>query len=97
MDLISKLILAGGTFIFLFFIFRPLESVFAAKKDQGFFRPGFITDVFYFLGQYLFWGGLVTSFLFYILMHHLANFYPYIYVKKLLLNHLLSKLLKSLF
>ena len=39
-------------------MFRPLEVVFAARK-QKFFRPGWFTDLCFFLGQYLLWGGLV--------------------------------------
>lgn len=64
MDILLNLTLAGGAFLLLFLIFRPLEKVFPAKS-QKFLRPEFFTDVFYFLGQYLLWGGLVTSALLY--------------------------------
>lgn len=36
----------------LFFMFAPLEKAFKAN-DQKFVRPGFITDLFFFFGQYL--------------------------------------------
>lgn len=56
---IPFLILAtGGSFLFLVVLFRPLELLFPAKK-QKFKRPDWWTDVFFFLGQYLLWGGLV--------------------------------------
>jgi len=42
----------------LFVIFPPLERCFPAKA-QKIFRPGWLTDFCYFLGQYLLWGGLV--------------------------------------
>jgi sterol desaturase/sphingolipid hydroxylase (fatty acid hydroxylase superfamily) len=52
----------GGTglsLIFLSLVFIPMEKVFPAKKNQKTFRPHWITDLFYFLGQYLLWGFLV--------------------------------------
>jgi sterol desaturase/sphingolipid hydroxylase (fatty acid hydroxylase superfamily) len=48
----------GLSLVFLFLMFRPLEMVFAAKK-QKFFRPGWFTDLCFFLGQYLLWSGVV--------------------------------------
>src|SRR3954470_6986854 len=50
----------GLSFVALFLIFRPLEIVFAARR-QKFFRPGWFTDLCFFLGQYLLWGGLVLG------------------------------------
>jgi sterol desaturase/sphingolipid hydroxylase (fatty acid hydroxylase superfamily) len=46
---------------FCFFVaaFRPLEMVFPARPRQRFFRPAWFTDLCFFLGQYLLWGGLV--------------------------------------
>jgi hypothetical protein len=49
----------GLGFVFLFLLFRPLEMVFPAKTGQRFFRPAWLTDLCFFLGQYLLWGGLV--------------------------------------
>jgi sterol desaturase/sphingolipid hydroxylase (fatty acid hydroxylase superfamily) len=40
-------------------MFRPLEWAFPAKAGQKFFRPAWWTDLWFFLGQYLLWGGLV--------------------------------------
>src|SRR5436305_11664946 len=48
----------GLSFVALFLMFRPLEIVFAARK-QRFFRPNWFIDLCFFLGQYLLWGGLV--------------------------------------
>jgi sterol desaturase/sphingolipid hydroxylase (fatty acid hydroxylase superfamily) len=46
------------SFIILAVIFSPLERYFPAKK-QKFFRPAWLTDLCFFLGQYLIWGSLV--------------------------------------
>jgi sterol desaturase/sphingolipid hydroxylase (fatty acid hydroxylase superfamily) len=51
---------------FLILIFLPMEKVFPASPSQKFFRKGWVTDLFFFLGQYILWGGLVTGFLYYI-------------------------------
>ena len=50
---------AGLSFFFLILVFRPLEVVFPARPGQRFFRPAWFTDLCFFLGQYLLWGGLV--------------------------------------
>jgi hypothetical protein len=50
---------AGLGFAFLCLVFRPLEIVFPAKSGQRFFRPGWRTDLCFFLGHYLFWGGIM--------------------------------------
>lgn len=47
------------SFVFLALVFRPLEWAFPADKKQRFFRPEWWTDLCFFLGQYLLWGGLV--------------------------------------
>src|SRR5262245_59633819 len=59
MNLSAVLISIGLSFLFLLFVFRPLEYVFPAKRGQRFFRPAWFTDLCFFLGQYLLWGGLV--------------------------------------
>ncbi|MDP4722166.1 MAG: hypothetical protein NWS48_13145, partial [Akkermansiaceae bacterium] len=46
------------SFLILLAIFSPLEKFFPAKA-QKFFRPAWFTDLCFFLGQYLLWGGLV--------------------------------------
>lgn len=55
----------GFSFIYLILIFQPLERVFPAKSGQRFFRPEWLTDVCFFLGQYLLWSGLVLAALLY--------------------------------
>jgi len=48
------------SFVFLAVLFWPLERVFAARR-QSVFRPHWYTDLAFFLGQYLVWGGLVLA------------------------------------
>lgn len=55
----------GLSLLFLVVLFRPMEKLFPAKRGQRFFRPEWWTDMFFLLGQYLLWGGLVFSTLFY--------------------------------
>jgi len=54
---------AGGSLLFLALVFHPLERAFPARRGQRFFRPEWWTDLFFFLGQYLLWGGLVLGLL----------------------------------
>jgi sterol desaturase/sphingolipid hydroxylase (fatty acid hydroxylase superfamily) len=49
----------GLSLLFLVVVFRPLEWAFPAKREQRFFRAEWVTDLCYFLGQYLLWGGMV--------------------------------------
>src|SRR5262245_35797738 len=49
----------GFSFMFLFLVFRPLELCFPAKPGQRFFRSAWLTDLCFFLGQYLVWSGAV--------------------------------------
>src|SRR5262245_6918786 len=44
---------AGLGFLFFSLVFRPLEMVFPAKPGQRFLRPGWFTDLCFFLGQQL--------------------------------------------
>ena len=54
---ISLMILGTAlSFFFLAVLFWPLEKVFPAKP-QRLFRPNWWTDLAFFLGQYLVWGG----------------------------------------
>ena len=53
------LLATGVSFGFLSLVFRPLEWAFPAKDGQPFFRPHWLTDLAFFLGQYLLWNGLV--------------------------------------
>ena len=60
---ISLMILSAGlSFLFLGVLFWPLEKVFPAKP-QRIFRPNWWTDLAFFLGQYLLWGGCVLALL----------------------------------
>src|SRR5882672_10840718 len=53
---------AGLSFLFLTLMFGPMEKLFPART-QPFFRPNWKTDLAFFLGQYLVWGGVVLSLL----------------------------------
>ncbi len=55
--------MTGLSIVFLALVFSPLEKAFPAKK-QKFFRPEWWTDLFFLLGQYLLWAGLVFEILF---------------------------------
>jgi sterol desaturase/sphingolipid hydroxylase (fatty acid hydroxylase superfamily) len=56
-DSIGELLLAAAlSLLLLCFVFRPLEMLFPAKK-QKLFRPAWVTDLCFFLGQYLLWTG----------------------------------------
>lgn len=59
MTLPGAILSAGLSFLFLVLVFRPLEWAFPAKPGQRFFRPEWWTDLCFFLGQYLLWGGAV--------------------------------------
>ncbi len=52
-----------ASFVVLGLIFWPLERAFPAKIGQRIFRPEWLTDLCYFLGQYLVWGTAVLWFL----------------------------------
>jgi sterol desaturase/sphingolipid hydroxylase (fatty acid hydroxylase superfamily) len=56
------LLSAGLSFLFLTIVFTPLEKSFPARA-QTFFRPGWGTDLAFFLGQYLLWTGCVLALL----------------------------------
>jgi sterol desaturase/sphingolipid hydroxylase (fatty acid hydroxylase superfamily) len=59
MSLAWHILAAGASFIVLFAMFRPLELAFPARPGQGFFRPNWLTDLCYLLGQYLLLNGAV--------------------------------------
>jgi sterol desaturase/sphingolipid hydroxylase (fatty acid hydroxylase superfamily) len=59
MILHTLLLSAGLGFCFFGLLFRPLEVVFPARAGQRFFRPGWFTDLCFFLGQNLLWTDLV--------------------------------------
>jgi len=59
MNLTVLFLTTALSFFFLILVFRPLEMVFPAKAGQRFFRPAWLTDLCFFLGQYLLWSGIV--------------------------------------
>lgn len=59
MDFLSLIFGTAVSLLFLCLVFIPLEKAFPAKKDQKVFRKGWLTDLCYFLGQYLLWSGVV--------------------------------------
>lgn len=64
----------GLSFLFLVIVFVPMEKVFPAKT-QKFFRPKWILDFAFFLGQYLFWSSIVLLTLDYF-SDYLTSFVP---------------------
>jgi sterol desaturase/sphingolipid hydroxylase (fatty acid hydroxylase superfamily) len=61
--MLASLATAGIGFAFLVVVFRPLEVAFPAKPGQRFFRPGWGTDLCFFLGHYLLWGSVTLALL----------------------------------
>ena len=51
---------AAASFLFLALLFGPLEKVFPARH-QPWFRPRWFTDLAFFFGQYVVWGGAVLA------------------------------------
>jgi sterol desaturase/sphingolipid hydroxylase (fatty acid hydroxylase superfamily) len=60
-DPIHTLLTTFATLILLYLIFRPLESVFPARKYQTTFREHWLVDLCFFLGQYLVWNAVVLT------------------------------------
>jgi sterol desaturase/sphingolipid hydroxylase (fatty acid hydroxylase superfamily) len=63
MNVATLLFSCGLSFVFLCIVFRPLELAFPARRGQRFFRPGWLTDLGFFAGQYMVWNGLIFSLL----------------------------------
>ncbi len=59
LQIIDLLEASGLSLLFLILVFAPMEKVFPAKLKQKFFRKAWTMDLFFFLGQYLLWSGLV--------------------------------------
>ena len=59
MNYLDILKVTALSFCFLVLVFYPMERVFPAKKRQKFFRPGWLLDFCYFIGQYFVFGALV--------------------------------------
>lgn len=60
-DFSGALLGAAISFLIFFLSFRPIEVIFPAKAGQRFFRPDWITDFCFFLGQHLVWIGMVYA------------------------------------
>jgi sterol desaturase/sphingolipid hydroxylase (fatty acid hydroxylase superfamily) len=58
-DIFNLLWPTALSILFLAMLFIPMEKVFPAKPGQKIFRPRWLTDLLFFLGQYLFWSFLV--------------------------------------
>lgn len=61
MSFSSMALSAVLSFVFLAIVFRPLELAFPARPGQKFLRPAWFTDLWFYLGQYLLWNGLVLA------------------------------------
>ena len=61
MTIPTAILSTGLSILFLVVLFRPLEKLFPAREGQKFLRPAFWTDLFFLLGQYLLWSGLVRT------------------------------------
>src|SRR3954471_17841313 len=59
MNIPALMLTTAASFLFLVLVFRPLELAFPARRGQRFLRPAWWTDLCFFLGQYLLWGGVV--------------------------------------
>jgi hypothetical protein len=62
MTILGLVLSTGLSLLFLVVLFVPLERMFPAQR-QGFWRPEWWTDLFFLLGQYFVWGGLVLGLL----------------------------------
>jgi sterol desaturase/sphingolipid hydroxylase (fatty acid hydroxylase superfamily) len=62
---INLIVATGASLFFLALVFIPMEKAFPANPGQKIFRKHWFLDLCYFLGQYLFWSGLVLKVLTY--------------------------------
>lgn len=58
-DIWNIILATAISFLFLSFVFIPMEKVFPAKKNQKIFRPNWFLDFCFFVGQYILWSSLV--------------------------------------
>ena len=75
MDFLNLLEATGISLLFLLLVFVPMEKVYPAKADQKIFRPHWLLDFCFFLGQYCLWNGLVLWILTYF-SHGLDDLIP---------------------
>lgn len=61
MNIYETIIGTGLSLVFLSALFIPMENVFPAVKGQKVFRKNWLVDFMFFIGQYLFFSGLVFS------------------------------------
>lgn len=66
MNFVNALLATGVSLLFLALVFIPMEKAFPAKKEQKIFRPKWVLDLCYFVGQYLLWSGFVLKALSYL-------------------------------
>ncbi len=59
MNWANLIVACGASFLFLALVFYPLERAFPAKRGQKLLRPAWLTDLCFFVGQYLLWNGAV--------------------------------------
>jgi sterol desaturase/sphingolipid hydroxylase (fatty acid hydroxylase superfamily) len=59
MEWLDLLKAAGLSIALLLIVFVPMEKVFPAKLQQRFFRPSWLLDTCFFLGQYLLFSGII--------------------------------------
>lgn len=59
MAFLNALLATAISLLFLALVFIPMEKVIPAKPGQKIFRPGWMLDFCFFLGQYLLWNGLL--------------------------------------
>lgn len=64
MSPVTLFLTTGASLLFLGLVFIPLERAFPARV-QPILRPAWLTDLAFFLGQYLLWSGLVLGVLAY--------------------------------
>jgi sterol desaturase/sphingolipid hydroxylase (fatty acid hydroxylase superfamily) len=61
MTIFAIVLTAGAGLLFFGLLFRPLEATFPARPGQQLLRPGWVTDLCFFLGQNLLWAHLVLA------------------------------------
>jgi sterol desaturase/sphingolipid hydroxylase (fatty acid hydroxylase superfamily) len=61
MSFLHLLLATGASLLFLALVFVPLEKAFPANPHQKTWRAKWGLDLCYFLGQYLWWSGLVLA------------------------------------
>jgi sterol desaturase/sphingolipid hydroxylase (fatty acid hydroxylase superfamily) len=59
MNYLVIILSTAASFIFLVLVFYPMEKMFPAKSGQKFFRPNWLLDFSFFIGQYFIFGALI--------------------------------------